>query len=193
MLRILQESDLELILLWRNAPAIRQAMFTQHEITLEEHLAWFQRIRVDAGVRCFLFLDKEGIPCGVVSFTGIDVRQSNAFWGFYAKPLAMPGTGMRLSLDALNYAFGELGLYKVNAEVLGSNPRSIEMHKKVGFIEEGRFREHFFNGEERVDVIRLGLLATEWPSCRTLLESRIAERDTLELTRAFINPNPENT
>ena len=84
---------------------------------------------------------------------------------------------MRMSLDALNYAFNELNLQRLNADVLASNPRSLEMHKKVGFIEEGRFREQYFNGKDRIDVIRLGMLASEWTKNSLALEARIAELD----------------
>jgi len=37
MLRPLEESDLELILPWRNASTVRQAMFMQHKISWDEH------------------------------------------------------------------------------------------------------------------------------------------------------------
>lgn len=178
-LHSLQKSDLELILSWRNAPAVRQAMFTHHEISPEEHRAWFERSEKDPSVRWFLWLDAAGGPRGVVYFTTIDTKQGTAFWGFYASPSAMPGSGMRMALEAINFGFGELALAKLNAEVLVTNTRSMTYHKKIGFIEEGRFREQHFNGEQRIDVIRLGMLASEWPSYRTKLQVRITELNAL--------------
>lgn len=185
MLRSLEKKDLELVLSWRNDPAVRQAMYSQHEITWEEHQLWFQRMQVDESTRWYLYLNKDNEPNGVVYFTEWNAGQSTAFWGFYANVGATPGTGMRMSLDALGYAFNQLGIQKLNAEVLASNPRSLEMHKKVGFIEEGCFREQYFNAEQRIDVVRLGMLASEWPSCRQALEARIAELDELVAQREF--------
>ena len=154
-------------------------MFSQHEISLEEHRAWFQRMQADSSMRWFLYQDAAQDPLGVVYFTGLNQTPKNAFWGFYAKPEATPGTGMRLSLDALHEAFYKLSLHKLNAEVLTSNQRSLDMHKKVGFQEEGRFREQFFNGNAHIDFIRLGMLASEWPTCREALQARIAKLDEL--------------
>ena len=189
MLTPLKDLDLELILPWRNASMVRQAMFTQHEISWDEHLAWFHRMQEDESKRWFLFTNKNNVPNGVVYFTDIDPAQRGAFWGFYASPDATPGTGMRMSLDALNKAFNVLALKKLNADVLVTNSRSIDMHKKVGFVEEGHFREHFFNGEQRIDVIRLGMLASEWTDFRQVLEARIAQLDILEF-QSQVFPSP---
>lgn len=174
MLRPLQKLDLELILPWRNAPAVRQAMFTQHEICCDEHQAWFHRMQADDSKRWFLYLNENNQPSGVVYFTDLDPVQRSLFWGFYASPDSSPGSGLRMSLDALDKAFNELALEKLNADVLANNLRSLNMHKIVGFAEEGHFRKQFFNGEQRIDVIRFGILASEWPVCRQALKARIA-------------------
>lgn len=181
MLRPLQKLDLELILRWRNAPEVRQAMFTQHEITWDEHQAWFHRMQADDSKRWFLYLSKNNQPSGVVYFTDLDPAQRSLFWGFYASPESAPGSGLRMSLDALDKVFNELALEKLNAEVLATNLRSLDMHKKVGFAEEDLFREQFFNGAQRIDVIRLGMLASEWPVCRQALEAQIAQLDALAM------------
>jgi len=175
MLRPLDESDLELILSWRNAPTVRQAMFNQHEISWDEHQAWFRSVQMDESKIWFLYLNQNNEASGVVYFTNFDALQRSAFWGFYASLGATPGTGLRMSLDALDKAFNELGLEKLNAEVLATNLRSLDMHKKVGFAQEGFFREHFYNGEKRVDVMRLAILLSEWPQNRAVLVSRIGD------------------
>ena len=176
MLNPLKQSDLELIFHWRNALKVRQAMFTQHEISWDEHQAWFRRMQVDESKQWFLFLDHNNTPCAVVNFVSIEPVQKTAFWGFYTDPDARPGTGMRMSLEALNKAFFELGFRKLNAEVLASNLRSLDMHKKVGFIEEGRFRDHFFDGKENIDVVRFGMLEKEWSLTKRSLQDRINQR-----------------
>ena len=188
LLRPLQESDLSLILSWRNAPVVRQAMYSQQEISMEEHQAWFQHMQSDDSKQWFLYLCPDDVLSGVVYFTELNAIQASAFWGFYANPEATPGTGMRMVLDALDQAFDELGVQKLNADVLTSNPRSLEMHKRVGFSEEGCFREQFFNGEQRIDVIRLGMLANEWPKFRIALQARVAELDELAARRKVTLP-----
>jgi hypothetical protein len=74
---------------------------------------------------------------------------------------------------------GELALHKLNGEVLADNERSIHLHKKVGFTEEGRFREQHDDGANRIDIVRVGLLASEWPTHRERLQARIAQLERL--------------
>jgi len=188
LLARLKDSDLGFILQWRNAPAVRQAMFTQHEISWEEHEVWFHRVQADESKRWFLYLNKNNQPSGVVYFTVLDPAQHSAFWGFYASPDATPGTGLRMSLDALDKAFNELALEKLNVDVLVTNSRSLDMHKKIGFAEEGHFREQFFNGEQRIDVVRLGMLASEWSGYRQALKARIAQLDAFAAQREAAPP-----
>ena len=163
-------------------------MFTQHEISWEEHEVWFHRVQADESKRWFLYLNKNNQPSGVVYFTVLDPAQHSAFWGFYASPDATPGTGLRMSLDALDKAFNELALEKLNVDVLVTNSRSLDMHKKIGFAEEGHFREQFFNGEQRIDVVRLGMLASEWSGYRQALKARIAQLDAFAAQREAAPP-----
>lgn len=186
-LQPLTDANLALILPWRNAPAVRQASFSHHEIAPEEHQAWFVRMQQDPSARWYLYRDVAGQPQGVVYFSALDPGQGTAFWGFYAKPDARPGTGTRILYDALDLAFGELALHKLNGEVLASNSASVNLHKKLGFTQEGVFRAQHFDGEGRIDIVRLGMLAEEWPPHRERLRARIDEMDALA---ARSSPSP---
>ena len=83
-------------------------MYSQHEITLEEHQLWYESLQDDSSKRWYLYLNKDKEPNGVAYFTKWDALQGTAFWGFYLNPKAPVGTGMRMSLDALQHAFDEL-------------------------------------------------------------------------------------
>ena len=183
------EADLELILPWRNAPAVRRAMYSHHEISLDEHRAWFQRLQQDPSRSWYLYRDDSGTFQGVVYFTDLDPAQATPFWGFYARPEAPSGTGLRMEFAALDTAFGEFALHKLSCEVLASNTAVVNMYKKVGFSEEGRFREQHHDGAQRIDIIRRGLLADEWPQHRERLVARIDQLQTLAST-ANSHPDP---
>ena len=169
----------DLILPWRNAPEVRRVMYTRHLISDEEHRAWFEGIQADPRRCSYLHISAAGTPDGVVNFTDIDTVQRAAFWGFYTRPDAPPGTGTCILFEALDYAFGELGLYKLNAEVLDGNPASLQLHEKCGFKVEGTFRAQYFDGEQRLDVIRLGLLADEWAERRDAVCARIEQLEAM--------------
>lgn len=183
-LHTLTDTDLDLILPWRNAPAVRRNMYSHHEIAPAEHRAWFQRIQNDPSARWYLYRDAADNPQGVVYFTALNPEQGIAFWGFYARPEAPPGTGTRMEYEALMLAFGDLSLHKLNCEVLATNVAVVNLHKKVGFTQEGRFRDQHFDGTQHIDIVRLGLLASEWEEHRDRLRERVAQLDALAAQRS---------
>jgi len=128
-------------------------------------------MKSDESKKWFLYMDDDDKPAGVVYFQNVDFLQSSAFWGFYSAIGARLGTGIRMSIDGLNKAFNEFGFERVNAEVLVENVRSMDFHKKVGFIEDSDF------SEQRLDLTRLRILASEWPQHRNDLMLRIARFD----------------
>lgn len=160
-LRGIDSSELEMMLAWRNSPAVRLNMYTRQVITLEEHLSWWDRIKSSDKNKYFMYVDA-GHPQGIVAFTGIDKESKNSSWAFYANPEAPKGTGSRMEFLALNYAFYEMGLHKLCCEVLAFNAAVVKLHQKFGFNIEGVLREQHLVDEKYVDVVRLGLLATEW-------------------------------
>lgn len=165
-LRLLTEADLLPVLAWRNAPEVRKHMYSSNEIREQEHRAWFQQMRTDASVRWYIHENAEGISDGVAYFTQYSQINRSAFWGFYMSPQAKPGMGTSLGIDALDQAFSGLNLHKLNSEVLSSNLRSLRFHEKLGFRNEGVFRDFHFDGNHYVDVVRYGMLASEWLQTR---------------------------
>lgn len=176
-LRPITESDLPMVRQWRNAPEVRRWMFTRHEIGEAEHRAWYERIVADPQVRWLIHENPAGHPDGVIGFTHIDTTSHKACWGFYAAPTAPRGTGTRLGSEALDYAFAELGLHKLNAEVIAGNLASVNFHLKLGFRQEGYFRAEHFDGAQYVDVVRFGLLAEEWRAKREAILADLSRFD----------------
>ncbi|MBQ5963374.1 UDP-4-amino-4,6-dideoxy-N-acetyl-beta-L-altrosamine N-acetyltransferase [Massilia sp. ZL223] len=161
MLRAIADDELELMLAWRNAPTVRANMYTRHEITLAEHSAWWRATQQRPDRRYFMY-EYQGRACGVVGFTDIDAASLNASWAFYAAPDAPKGTGSRMELLALDYAFDELKLHKLHCEVLAFNEAVISLHQKFGFQVEGILRDQHKVDDKFVDVYRLGMLDAEW-------------------------------
>lgn len=171
-LREIKECELEMMLAWRNQLSVRENMYTQHEITCDEHLAWWARIRQNSA-QSFMMYECDGTPRGIVYFTSIDKSNSNCAWGFYSSPDAPRGTGTKMEFLALQHVFNDLGLYKIWCEVLAYNSAVIRLHGKFGFLQEGVFRHQFNREGEYIDIIRLGLLSSEWALRREEMEKRI--------------------
>ncbi|WP_313650353.1 UDP-4-amino-4,6-dideoxy-N-acetyl-beta-L-altrosamine N-acetyltransferase [Pseudomonas soli] len=159
-LRPMVRTDLEQVLMWRNHPEVRRFMYTQHEITLEEHASWFAKASQD-DKRHLLIFELDGVAIGFISIHESGVG-GVADWGFYASPDAPKGSGKLLGQAALAYAFLQVGLHKLCGQVLEYNERSIRFHERLGFRREGVLRQHHFDGRLYHDVICLGLLFSEW-------------------------------
>jgi len=173
-IRNIDSHELELMLSWRNAPNVRANMYTRHEISLDEHLAWWSRIQQRVDQRYFMY-ELDGIPLGIIGFNNIDLANHNSSWAFYASPDAPKGTGSKMEFLALEYAFDELNLHKIYCEVLAFNTPVIKLHQKYGFQIEGVLREQHKVDESFIDIVRLGLLAREWSQHRKQMHEKLAK------------------
>lgn len=63
----------------------------------------------------------------------------------------------------IDYAFGELALHRLEADVDPRNVSSLRALEKLGFQPEGILRERYLINGEIQDTAFLGLLAREWP------------------------------
>ncbi|MEE4299821.1 MAG: UDP-4-amino-4,6-dideoxy-N-acetyl-beta-L-altrosamine N-acetyltransferase [Pseudomonadales bacterium] len=174
-LRPVEEGDLEAMLAWRNAPVVREKMYTRHEISLEEHRAWWTATRQRED-RAYFVYECDDVPLGIVGFTDMDPVDRIAAWAFYASPQAPRGTGGRMEYLALEYAFSFLGLEKLYCEVLDFNDAVVRMHEKFGFQREGLFREQHVYGNDRIGIVRMGLLRREWEARRDAARARVGRR-----------------
>lgn len=162
--RALALPDLPMILTWRNHPAVRSVMFSQHEISRSEHEAWFERASADPSRRLLVVEDGDG-PFGFVQFDAV-VENGVADWGFYARPDAPRGSGRRLGAAALDHAFAALNLHKVCGQAIATNDASITLHRKLGFTEEGVLRDQKYVNGSYYSLVCFGMLKQEWPGSR---------------------------
>jgi RimJ/RimL family protein N-acetyltransferase len=142
VLRPADQRDVAAIREWRNQSANREISINRHEISLEEHQAWWARTSADPSRRVLIF-GADGRPLGVVNFFDLepdDAPKSGA-WGFFLdnETAVADGTAMllwvRVMSEAIAYAFDELGLDTLNAEVLAHNSAVRVMNRRYGFVE----------------------------------------------------------
>lgn len=62
----------------------------------------------------------------------------------------------------LRFAFDELNLYRLSANVGEDNPGAIAFFQKFGFVEEVRRRKALLRDGQTYDMLMLGLLKDEW-------------------------------
>lgn len=159
----------------RNHPAIREAMYTDHLISEAEHARWMAGLAGDDRRLVFVVLGTGGEVLGLVSVTAIDRLHRTADWAFYLAPEARGGLGAALEYHLLEFVFGDMGLEKLNCEVLETNPAVVRMHGKFLFREEGFRRSNVIKAGARIGVHFLGLTREDWIVGRAGVRERIQE------------------
>lgn len=158
--RPMLEADLEQVLAWRNHADIRRYMYTKHEITLTEHTNWFKKASNNSNHHLLVF-EINSVASGFVNINKL-THGDIAEWGFYVAPDSEKGTGKRLGITALNYAFQTLELHKICGQALAYNTPSVRFHTNLGFLQEGILRDQHFDDQRYYNVVHFGLLADEW-------------------------------
>ncbi len=175
-LRDIRPEDKEMIRNWRNLPDIARNMYTEHEITVDEHQKWFDAISGDPARRYWVItFNNEDV--GLVNLYDIDNKNRRCSWAIYIvnTNAQRKGIGGFVEHSILKYVFDELKLNKLCCEVLAFNQPVIKAHKSFGFIEEGCFRQHVIKGGHPVDVVCFGILKEEWELIKPEVEKRLAK------------------
>ena len=100
---------------------------------------------------------------GLLQIWPIELDFSTAEWGFVLSD-AYWGTGLfvsgaRLLLD---FAFGTLGVHRLEARAAEANARGNGVLRKLGARREGVLRRAFRDGDELRDHVMWSILADEW-------------------------------
>jgi len=168
--RPMTAADVAPALAWRNHPAVRAVMFTQHEITLQESRRWFEAASADP-LRHLLIYEQDGTPTGFASLARHPDAPEVADWGFYVAPGAPRGSGTALGVAVLAHAFGALALEEVRGAVLGFNAASLRLHDKLGFRRRGEDGPPVLVDGQPQAVIRFVLRRADWRAAAHALSS----------------------
>ena len=147
----------------RRSRALHRGFVTTSE-TPEEYRDYLRRARRKDQESFFVVTAESGELAGVVNVNHI-VRygEQSARLGYYAfAPHAGSGLmreGLALAIDR---AFGDLGLHRLEANVQRSNRRSIALARGLGFRREGVARGYLKIGGRWQDHERWALLKEDW-------------------------------
>lgn len=119
----------------------------------------------DSGVR--FVIEAEGQPVGGVSLFGFDELARYAEVGIELVPEARGrGIGTAAIAQIVEFAFVRRNLRRLHLEAIASNVGAIRVYEKAGFVVEGRQREHAWVRGAYEDIVRMGLLRSEWEARR---------------------------
>lgn len=154
MLRRAERHDLAAMRAWRNHDEVRGVSLTQHVITEDEHLAWWDRTTADPN-REVLIYERNGVPSGVVNF--FDLEDGQGWWGYFLDNDGLNERGelfpawISIQREAIKFARNELKLHELHGETLVNNEAAVDFNARQGFVEVERYVREI--GDQSVEVI----------------------------------------
>jgi RimJ/RimL family protein N-acetyltransferase len=168
LLRPVKRSDISCFLQWFNDPEVTQYLTIYLPLTEMQEEKWVEELPARAGASVNLIIEvienNIGKPIGTLGFNSINPKDQVATFGIVIgnKEYWNHGYGTEAARLMVRYGFEQMNLHRIASLVFAFNERSLRMHKKIGFIEEGCEREAVFKNGQFWDVINLGILRKEW-------------------------------
>jgi len=167
-LRILKKSDAEVFCpLVADRRVARYLSRLPQPYHIEDAQAWVKTTRQQARRRESFSFGIEGqrekAIVGMISLMEIKWEDGVAELGYWVgRPYWRRGYAYEAVHFMLRFAFEELKLYRVFAQVLETNKASSNLLRKAGFVPEGISRKSRFQNGRRLDMVSFGLLRPEF-------------------------------
>lgn len=165
-LRGIESSDYQTTFQWRNDEEIFSMVGGQkYYVTIEKEKRWAEQVALDNNnVRLMVCLKDGDKPIGIVSLTDINYvnRTAHSHILLGDKSSWGRGYGTEALRQLLTYAFDELGMNRVEAQILDTNAGSIRMHQKCGYVEEGIKRESIYKQGKYHNQLMVAVLKKDY-------------------------------
>ena len=157
------EADAESIARGRNDPAVRPWLPRSRPHAVAEAREDVEGYMSDDSEGLGLLACVDGDPVGLLSMFMVEADSGRAFIGAWFVPEAQgKGYGTDAVGRLVEYGFDERRLHRIGAGARADNDASRATLEKLGFVQEGRHREHYYVEGTYVDQITYGLLESEW-------------------------------
>lgn len=161
-IRPLEKKDLPHIYQQKNSRSVMALWFEEPYNSFDELSILYDRHVLDQTERRFV-IEKDGVFAGVVELMEINTIHRHAEIQiiidkkFQGHGLAQ--AGMRAGIE---YGFNVLNLHKIYLYVDVENAAAVHIYKKIGFVEEGCLKDHFFAEGQYHDSYMMGLFADDF-------------------------------
>lgn len=170
----INEQHLQQILDWRTSEHVTKFMYTDIECNLEQQYQWLERIKADKSGQYFI-MEYRDEYIGFISLTDIHWMHKRATWNFYIGNMKYAMLAGFLGAYMYNYAFNELGLEKLNGEVMDINEGVRKLHVKQGAREVGVLEHHIVKNGTWHDVYMFEMTKERWAIVGQKYQKYVAE------------------
>jgi RimJ/RimL family protein N-acetyltransferase len=178
-LRALDLDDVERAYSWVNDREVTQYLMLRYPMSRAQE----EKFLKDAATEGSSFPEvrlaietRDGVHIGICGLHRARPEDRGAEFGIMIgdKSFWSNGYGTDALQTLLRFAFDQMNLHKVALGVFEFNERAKACYRKCGFVEEGRFREEYFQDGQYWDVIRMSILRREWQALRGEVEAGAA-------------------
>lgn len=162
-LRGVTREDLPVLLSYCNDPEVDLAAGDlPSPVSMERLEKWYQGLVEQQPVRRFA-IEVDGRFVGTCLLQNVNETAGHAELGITIgdKNSWGQGYGRAAIRTLLDYAFRLANLRRVWLRTHSENERAIRAYRSVGFVEEGRMREHAWLAGRYVDVVIMGILRSD--------------------------------
>lgn len=172
VLRSMNERDLEMVRLWRNAPHVRENMDFQDEITSSMQAKWFENL--DPNRDLYLIAAHNQLPFAVLHVKDIDWQNESGEAGIFVGEQAFLGSlePVLAVLAMMDLVFLGFGLKRLFAKVRGDRPDIMNFNQQLGYLPLPR--------QEGKTFIRLKTNPTAYLSAAKVLRRQAFQYQTSE-------------
>jgi diamine N-acetyltransferase len=163
LLKPAEESDLkDLLELQWEKDLMKHMIFKP--LSIENQMEWFKSLgKENLAFTIFVKSRKNKDLVGLATLNQINHIHQRASWGMKLKSnIQSKGIGFESSLILINFAFSQLNLMKIHADVIAENIVSRKLAEKVGTKEEGFLINHYFQNGKFRNAILYGILKEDF-------------------------------
>ena len=161
LLRAIEPSDLSLLQRWANDPSIQKMLGGWHFPTsMMDQEAWRKSLSCQSTDQRFAIETRELGLIGMANLVSIDWKNRTAFHGMLLGETAArrKGYGIDTIMSLMRYAFDELGLMRLDTDIIEYNKPSLNVYvEKCGWQVEGKRKDWYYRNGRRWDKIIVGM------------------------------------
>ena len=165
LLRAIEHDDNDMLLKLINDPETEMMIGGSSWLTsLDGQMKWYSRLENSQSIlRCIVSDKEDNKPLGTMILNEIDQKNGTAH--IHIKMSKDGGRGKGYGTDALNtivtYAFDELRLNCIFANIISYNEASVHLFEKCGFKRDGILRQRIFKQGKYHDVYTYSRLRSD--------------------------------
>jgi len=160
LLRAIEDTDLSKLQAWANAPDIQTMLGGWHFPTsARDQQAWIASLSCQSTNQRFAIVAGDLGVVGTANLVSIDWKNRNAFHGMLlGEESRGRGLGVDTVMAVMRYAFDELGLERLDTDIIEYNAPSLRLYlERCGWTRDGVRERAYFRKGRWWDKVLVGI------------------------------------